>query len=532
MLIVDQQSKDRYKEKSSKKMDDLDEIDIDRQEGKETTSDGENKKTELASSNEQKDNDSVTGEESDNDCILVEDTETVIDVDMQVDETELDNENEDSQKKKSLKRTNSEEDKYSVTKKFQTYLPLGNKNKKEEKSKEKLPLKTLSLSEFMKTKKNNNKMTMTDLEEFCIQKISEITAYKTQLKKSIRKKVKMQQQLIATMTQEIRQVKNQARELQFVNEKLLNDLKQQNPTQKPLKLLKMARSIKVQVNIPSDSSSESTQKRKEAKEEIQNQITINKNLQADSKSTASSTSFINFTYEDDKKQKNKLLNKDPLSTSPVRVNASSQKITLATAQNTSVVTSNASQLMYLMPKVLNCLPGSKTVLVNTPSVIQALNKSAILEIPKQNNTILLKEVTPAKFLPLSKPIQASIKHPAPLPLPPFVRVNADNSLKLVPPKPSLSVCKIDTGIILQWNIHYALDVYEIIHHYELYAYQEKSVPPSTDMWRKLCNIQALPLPMACTVTKFADENKYYFAIRAVDIHERIGMFSDPVEISF
>lgn len=121
------------------------------------------------------------------------------------------------------------------------------------------------------------------------------------------------------------------------------------------------------------------------------------------------------------------------------------------------------------------------------------------------------------------------KHPAPLPTPP--RVNLDPKLKPPLPKPLLTIKKIDTGIILQWKMPYNLDLYESIASYQLYAYQETSSPPNTDMWRKVGDVKALALPMACTLTQFADKNKYYFAVRSVDVHKRIGAFSDPEEIS-
>ncbi|KAK9882681.1 hypothetical protein WA026_022732 [Henosepilachna vigintioctopunctata] len=105
------------------------------------------------------------------------------------------------------------------------------------------------------------------------------------------------------------------------------------------------------------------------------------------------------------------------------------------------------------------------------------------------------------------------------------------SLKGIPPKPVLSIRKTNTGIILQWRMPYDLGLYEGIASYQLYAYQETTAAPSTDMWRKVGDVKAMALPMACTLTQFADKNKYYFAVRPVDIHKRIGRFSNPEEIS-
>ena len=44
------------------------------------------------------------------------------------------------------------------------------------------------------------------------------------------------------------------------------------------------------------------------------------------------------------------------------------------------------------------------------------------------------------------------------------------------------------------------------------------------------DLKALPLPMACTLTQFQDGNRYHFAIRAMDVYERSGRFSDPAFI--
>ncbi|CAL7943286.1 unnamed protein product [Xylocopa violacea] len=121
------------------------------------------------------------------------------------------------------------------------------------------------------------------------------------------------------------------------------------------------------------------------------------------------------------------------------------------------------------------------------------------------------------------------KHPAPLP---DVRNYAVNPLwKLPPPAPSLKISKVAHGIVLSWNMNLS-DKYADIASYQLYAYQEMvGVPPNTSLWKKVGDVRALPLPMACTLTQFSEGNNYYFAVRAVDTHSRKGQYSIPGNIS-
>ncbi|CAG9855793.1 unnamed protein product [Phyllotreta striolata] len=207
----------------------------------------------------------------------------------------------------------------------------------------------------------------------------------------------------------------------------------------------------------------------------------------------------------------------------VRLTAAQMKggITLPNAVVTNA--QGTTQLMYVVQpgSLVNTTAGGgqKTVLLNfqpTNGVLTStLNGSTVSVIPtKSSNAIQLKPIS----------------HPAPLPPTPKPLI-ASSSLKKLLPKPHLSIKKTDTGIILQWRMPYNLDEFESIASYQLFAYQETNAPPSTDMWRKVGDVKALQLPMACTLTQFADKNKYYFAVRSVDIHKRIGAFSDPEEIS-
>lgn len=123
-----------------------------------------------------------------------------------------------------------------------------------------------------------------------------------------------------------------------------------------------------------------------------------------------------------------------------------------------------------------------------------------------------------------------MRHPAPLPGPPPLQPS-QSTWKAMPPRPSLKISRSGDGIVLSWKILTKdLSNYEEIASYQLYAYQENNSMPSTDMWRKVGDVKALALPMACTLTQFKVGNKYHFAVRAVDVKSRVGPFSQPEEI--
>ncbi|XP_020285052.1 CAR1 transcription factor isoform X2 [Pseudomyrmex gracilis] len=123
----------------------------------------------------------------------------------------------------------------------------------------------------------------------------------------------------------------------------------------------------------------------------------------------------------------------------------------------------------------------------------------------------------------------NLQHPAPLPDTPAYTVIP--GWKLPPPAPSLKITKVSNGIVLSWNMSLS-DMHADIVSYQLYAYQEiPGVNASTSLWKKVGDVRALPLPMACTLTQFSEGNNYYFAVRAVDTHSRKGQYSTPGNIS-
>lgn len=135
------------------------------------------------------------------------------------------------------------------------------------------------------------------------------------------------------------------------------------------------------------------------------------------------------------------------------------------------------------------------------------------------------------------------RHPAPLPLTP-AQISKPG-FKKIPPKPSIKINNVQNGIIVSWTLENYTNEHAEIVSYQIYAYEETNSPPSTDSWRHVGDVKALLLPMAVTLTQFQEGNsydyslifryffivryvsgqKYFFAVRAVDVHKRLGHFS-------
>ncbi|XP_034235578.1 uncharacterized protein LOC117641950 isoform X2 [Thrips palmi] len=122
----------------------------------------------------------------------------------------------------------------------------------------------------------------------------------------------------------------------------------------------------------------------------------------------------------------------------------------------------------------------------------------------------------------------SLVHPAPLPVGPPLQAQ-NPAWKQIPPRPNLKIQHQNNGIVLSWNMALGSQ-YADIESYQLFAYQEGAAPPNPGLWKKVGDVKALPLPMACTLTQFVEGHRYHFTVRAVDKHGRVGPFSQQGSI--
>ncbi|XP_032300271.1 activating transcription factor 7-interacting protein 1 isoform X3 [Coturnix japonica] len=121
-------------------------------------------------------------------------------------------------------------------------------------------------------------------------------------------------------------------------------------------------------------------------------------------------------------------------------------------------------------------------------------------------------------------------HPAPLPeAPQPPRLPPEAASTSLPQKPQLKLARVQSqnGIVLSWSVIEVDRSCASVDSYHLYAYHEDPSATMPSQWKKIGEVKALPLPMACTLTQFVSGSKYYFAVRAKDIYGRFGPFCDP-----
>ncbi|KAG5832431.1 hypothetical protein ANANG_G00291100 [Anguilla anguilla] len=146
----------------------------------------------------------------------------------------------------------------------------------------------------------------------------------------------------------------------------------------------------------------------------------------------------------------------------------------------------------------------------------------------------------SKSLPSAATGQGPAHPPASLPpalVPGATPEAAPEAAHTTPPQqPQLKLARVQSqnGIVLSWCVEETDRSCAAVDSYHLYAYhQDHSGPaaagggPPASQWKKIGEVKALPLPMACTLTQFVSGSKYYFAVRARDVYGRFGPFCEP-----
>ena len=143
---------------------------------------------------------------------------------------------------------------------------------------------------------------------------------------------------------------------------------------------------------------------------------------------------------------------------------------------------------------------------------------------------LLLQNSPSKIRP-ANPNPSPHQLP-PLPSPPLVsgRLPPEAALTSLPQQPQLKLTRVQNqnGIVLSWCVEETDRTCAAVDSYHLYAYhRDHPAGAPQSLWKKIGEVKALPLPMACTLTQFVSGSTYYFAVCARDIYNRFGPFCEP-----
>ncbi|XP_070779992.1 activating transcription factor 7-interacting protein 1 isoform X2 [Enoplosus armatus] len=130
----------------------------------------------------------------------------------------------------------------------------------------------------------------------------------------------------------------------------------------------------------------------------------------------------------------------------------------------------------------------------------------------------------------SMPTRGSSMALPPLPVapaPPRLPPEAERSSP--PQQPQLKLVPSQTGIVLSWCVAETDRTCAVVDSYHLYAFHQDNSNSNAAQqhWKKIGEVKALPLPMACTLTQFQSGSTYHFAVRAKDIYGRFGSFCEP-----
>ncbi|XP_077381697.1 activating transcription factor 7-interacting protein 1 isoform X2 [Festucalex cinctus] len=180
-------------------------------------------------------------------------------------------------------------------------------------------------------------------------------------------------------------------------------------------------------------------------------------------------------------------------------------------------------------------------LTQRPHPVSATNSSGARSSPQssqntsssnpsvQNRPQLDSSVKPRTSTNATPARSSSITLPA-LPLAPNPTTLPPEAQRTsVPQQPQLKLVQSQSGIVLSWCVSETDPSCAAVESYHLYAYHQDNSNSNSGQqhWKKIGEVKALPLPMACTLTQFQSGSTYHFAVRAKDIYGRFGPFCEP-----
>ncbi|KAL1775650.1 activating transcription factor 7-interacting protein 1 isoform X1 [Sigmodon hispidus] len=228
-----------------------------------------------------------------------------------------------------------------------------------------------------------------------------------------------------------------------------------------------------------------------------------------------------------------------LPTAPTTVNVTHRPVTQVTTR-LPVPRAPANQVVYTAVQAPPAQTPLRGTVMQAPAVRQLNPQSSVtVRVPQTttyvvNNGLTLGSAGP-QLTVHHRPPQVHTEpprpmHPAPLPeAPQPQRLPPEAASTSLPQKPHLKLARVQSqnGIVLSWSVLEVDRSCATVDSYHLYAYHEEPSATVPSQWKKIGEVKALPLPMACTLTQFVSGSKYYFAVRAKDIYGRFGPFCDP-----
>ncbi|XP_041640735.1 activating transcription factor 7-interacting protein 1 isoform X2 [Cheilinus undulatus] len=192
--------------------------------------------------------------------------------------------------------------------------------------------------------------------------------------------------------------------------------------------------------------------------------------------------------------------------------------------------------------VKNATPAAPSPSQRPAPVISIPNTAGARSSPQTTqNSSNTPQLTVHHRPPLDSPVKSRTSTSAPsrnssLTLPPLPAAPAPPRLPpeaertSSPQQPQLKLVPSQTGgIVLSWCVAETDQTCATVDSYHLYAFHQDNSSSNTAQqhWKKIGEVNALPLPMACTLTQFQSGSTYYFAVRAKDIYGRFGPFCEP-----